>query len=77
MNGIVNDLLRQGAKLVIVDLPATSLTRLREISADYDFVAAGYRVTVVSPITPYDDSILDLQDTIALFDPERFAAYRN
>jgi hypothetical protein len=78
---LVNDLLRLGAPLVIVDLPATSLTRLREISADYDFVAAaeaaGYRLTVVSPITPYDDSILDLQETIALFDPERFATFRD
>jgi hypothetical protein len=78
---LVNELLCQGAPLVIVDLPATSLTRLREISADYDFVAAaeaaGYRLTVVSPITPYDDSILDLQETIALFDPERFATFND
>jgi hypothetical protein len=78
---LVNELLCQGARLVIVDMPATSLTRLREISVDYDFVAAaeaaGYRLTVVSPITPYDDSILDLQETIALFDPERFATFND
>jgi hypothetical protein len=76
---LVNELLRKGAKLVIVDLPATSLTRLREISIDYDVVdaaaAAGYRLTVVSPITPYDDSILDLQDAIALFDPNLCAVF--
>jgi hypothetical protein len=76
---LVNHLLRQDAKLVIVDLPATSLTRLREISADYDFVAAakaaGYRLTVISPITPYDDPILDLQETITLFDPELSATF--
>ena len=78
---LINELLCRGARLVIVDMPATSLTRLREISADYDFVAAaegaGYRLTVVSPITPYDDSILDLQETIALFDSERFATFND
>lgn len=76
---LVNDLLRRGASLVVADMPATSLTRLREIADDYDFVDAvadaGYRLTVVAPITPYDDSILDLQDTIALCDPDVVAAF--
>jgi hypothetical protein len=78
---LVNELLCRGTRLVIVDMPATSLTKLREISADYDFVAAaqaaGYRLTVVSPVTPYDDSILDLQETIGLFDPERFTTFND
>jgi hypothetical protein len=60
-------------------MPATSLRRQREISADYDFGdavgAAGYRLSIVAPITPYDDSILDLQEAITLFDPELSATF--
>jgi hypothetical protein len=78
-DSFVNDLLRRGADLVITDLPATSLTKLREISEEYDFAQAvtdaGYRLTIVAPITPYDDTILDLQEAIALIDPEAFAAF--
>jgi hypothetical protein len=69
---LINDILRRGSDLVVVDMPATSLTRLREMSADYNFVdeveAAGYRLTVIAPITPYDDPILDLQESIVLLD---------
>lgn len=75
---LVNDVLRRGSDLVIADMPATTLTRLREIAADYDFVDAvtdaGYRLTVVAPITPYDDPVLDLQDAIEMFDPALYAA---
>ena len=75
----VNDLLRRGAELVITDLPATSLTKLREISAEYDFARAvadaGYRLTIIAPITPYDDSVLDLQEAIALLDPAAFRVF--
>ncbi len=75
---LVNDVLRRGSNLVIADMPATTLTRLREIAADYDFVdavtEAGYRLTVIAPITPYDDPILDLQDAIEMFDPLIHAA---
>jgi len=78
-DSFVNDLLHRGADLVITDLPATSLTKLREISEEYDFAKAvadaGYRLTIVAPITPYDDTILDLQEAIALIDPEAFAAF--
>ena len=76
---LVNDLLQRGRELVIVDMPATALTKLREISEDYNFgtavATAGYRLTVLAPITPYDDTILDLQETIQLLDPEIFAEF--
>jgi len=76
---LVNDILRRGSDLVVADMPATSLTRLREMSVDYDFVkeveAAGYRLTVVAPITPYGDPILDLQESIALLDPAMVEAF--
>lgn len=76
---LVNDILRRGSDLVVADMPATSLTRLREMSVDYEFVeeveAAGYRLTVVAPITPYEEPILDLQESIVLLDPTMFEAF--
>jgi hypothetical protein len=76
---LVNEYLSRGVETVIVDLPATSLTRLREMSAEYSFVEeverAGYRLTVVAPVTPNDDPILDLQEVIGLFDPENYALF--
>lgn len=76
---LVNDLLRRGSNLVVCDMPATSLTRFREISRDYNFVdavtAAGYRLTVIAPITPYDDSLLDFQEVVALLDPDLAADF--
>jgi hypothetical protein len=76
---LVNELLMRDHDLVLVDMPAASLSRMRESSARYDFVAAlqscGYRLTVLSPITPYEDPIFDLRDAIEIFDPESFAAF--
>jgi MinD-like ATPase involved in chromosome partitioning or flagellar assembly len=54
----VNDLLRRGSDLVIADMPAASLSTLREMATEYNFadevVKAGYRMTVISPITQAD-----------------------
>ena len=76
---LTNDLLYRGADFVIVDLPATSLTKLRDICEEYDFTQAaadaGYRLTIIAPITPYDDTVLDLQEAIALIDPQAFATF--
>jgi hypothetical protein len=75
----VNRLITKDANIIVMDLPATSLSRMKEITEDYDFIQvaedAGYRVTIVSPITPYDDSILDLKDAIALIDPGLYASF--
>jgi hypothetical protein len=76
----VNRLLKRDSSLVVMDLPATSLSRLREITEDYDLVKvaanAGYRMTILAPITPYDDSILDLRDAIALIDPAAYETFK-
>jgi hypothetical protein len=70
---LVNDFLQRGSELVLVDLPAGSLSVFYQISKECDFVdavtAAGYRLTVVAPIFPDEEVILDLQETIRLFDP--------
>jgi hypothetical protein len=75
----VNDLLRRGNDFVIADLPAASLSTLREMASEYSFAEevakAGYRMTVISPITPYDDPLLDFQEAVSLIDPDAFAAY--
>ena len=76
----VNRLLKKDSNLVVMDLPATSLSRLRQITEDYDLVKvagnAGYRMTILAPITPYDDSILDLRDAIALIDPVAYEGFK-
>ncbi len=45
----------------------------------YDFARAvadaGYRLSIIAPITPYDDSVLDLQEAIALLDPDAFGVF--
>jgi sigma54-dependent transcription regulator len=78
-DAFINQLLQRDSNLVLMDLPATSLSRLRQMATDYDLVKvvgeAGYRMTIISPITPYDDSILDLRDAIALIDPTAFATF--
>jgi hypothetical protein len=70
---LVNDFLQRGSELVLVDLPAGSLSVFEQISKECDFVdavtAAGYRLTVLAPIFPDEEVILDLQETIRLFDP--------
>jgi hypothetical protein len=75
----VNDLLRRGSDLVIADMPAASLSTLREMATEYNFadevVKAGYRMTVVSPITPYDDPLLDFQEAVTMIDPDAWAQY--
>ena len=77
----VNDVLRRGSDLVIVDMPAASLSKLREMAAEYDFadevMKAGYRMTVVSPITPYDDPMHDFQEVVHLMDPAAYAAHES
>jgi hypothetical protein len=75
----VNDLLRRGSDLVIADMPAASLSTLREMATEYNFadevVKAGYRMTVISPITPYDDPLLDFQEAVSLVDPYLFSVF--
>ena len=43
------------------------------MAAEYSFAdevaKAGYRMTVISPITPYDDPLLDFQEAVSLIDP--------
>jgi len=73
---LTNTLLRESnAALVIIDFPATSLNTLLKMKEDgIDFVRevsnAGYRPTILAPITPYDDTLFDLRKAIELFDPE-------
>jgi hypothetical protein len=75
----VNDILRRGSDVVIADMPAASLSTLREMATEYNLadevIRAGYRMTIVSPITPYDDPLLDFQEAVNLVDPEMFAAF--
>lgn len=74
-----NTILREtAARLVVTDFPATSLTILRKMEFDginfaQSVTDAGFRLTVLAPITPYDDSLFDLQQVIALFDPTAHA----
>ena len=77
---LVNVLLGDKAPLVVADMPATTITKLREISEEYNFLdavrQAGYRMTLLEPITPYPEPTMDLQEVIRLFEPEAFAAFR-
>jgi hypothetical protein len=76
---LVNRILRRREPLVIADMPAMAITKLREIADEYDFVdmvrTSGYRMTLVAPITPYREPTGDLQEVIRLFEPEAFAAF--
>jgi hypothetical protein len=76
---LVNRILRRREPLVIADMPAMAITKLREIADEYDFVemvrASGYRITLVAPITPYREPTVDLQEVIRLFEPEAFKAF--
>uniref|UniRef100_E6Q2S7 CobQ/CobB/MinD/ParA nucleotide binding domain-containing protein n=1 Tax=mine drainage metagenome TaxID=410659 RepID=E6Q2S7_9ZZZZ len=57
-------------ELIVMDMPATSLTMTRKMEVDYSWHTIarerGYRLTVVAPITPYKASMFDLQDAIEL-----------
>jgi hypothetical protein len=76
---LVNSILRPDRPLVVADMPAMAITKLREIADEYDFVemvrARGYRMTLVMPITPYREPTVDLQEIIHLFEPEAFKAF--
>lgn len=67
----IADLLEVEAQKIILDLPAASLTVLRRIESDYHWIdmlgERGWRPTVVSVITPLQDSIFDLRETMETF----------
>jgi hypothetical protein len=59
-----------GADLVLVDMPATSLTVLHRLEADWGFFAevgrAGYSVSMVNVVTPFPSSLSNVLKTFAL-----------
>lgn len=67
----IASLLEVDAPKMLLDLPATSLTVLRKIETEYRWTAMmgehGWRPTVVASITPFEESIFDLADAMALF----------
>jgi hypothetical protein len=67
----IADLLEVDAQRMILDLPATSLTVLRKIEAEYQWTGMlgenGWRPTVVASITPFEESIFDLGDAMEMF----------
>lgn len=74
-DSLIDAVLASDPELVIMDMPATSLTMTRKMTDElygwHSFVRdRGYRLTVVAPITPYKASLYDLQDAIALIGPE-------
>jgi hypothetical protein len=60
-------------------MAAASLSTLRAMATECNFadevIRAGYRMTIVSPITPYDDPLLDFQEAMNLVDPDLFATF--
>jgi hypothetical protein len=58
----------------VLDLPATSLTILRNIDRDYGWTRLvrerGFRPTVVASITPFEESIFDLRAAMDFFGAE-------
>lgn len=58
------------ADLVLVDLPATSLTVLERIEAEWGFLAdagrSGYKVTFVNVVSPYASSLANVLKTFTL-----------
>jgi hypothetical protein len=67
----IASLLEVDAPKMLLDLPATSLTVLRKIEAEYRWTAMlaehGWRPTVVASVTPFEESIFDLADAMELF----------
>lgn len=58
------DVLESGKGIVLVDLPAESLDVLQAVEREYGLIALagsfGYRLTLVTPITPFQASILNV-----------------
>ena len=56
---------------VLVDLPATSLTVVKKIDHEYGWTRLlaehGWRPTIISCITPFEESCFDLEDAMELF----------
>ena len=56
---------------VLVDLPATSLTVVKKIDHEYGWTKLlaehGWRPTIISCITPFEESCFDLEDAMELF----------
>lgn len=56
---------------VLVDLPATSLTVIKKIDQEYAWTSLlaqhGWRPTIISCITPFEESVFDLDDVMELF----------
>jgi hypothetical protein len=63
---------------IIMDLPATALTMLKKIDKDIGWLGMvrdrGYRMTVITAITPYKSSMYDLQDAIELLSEQKVLA---
>jgi hypothetical protein len=64
-------LLEVDAPKMLLDLPATALTVVQKIEAEYrwtEMIAQhGWRPVVVAAITPFEESIFDLGDAMKLF----------
>jgi hypothetical protein len=65
-------LLEVNARIVLLDLPATSLTVLRKIEKDYSWTTMlgeyGWRPVIVSSISPGKQSVFNLGDVIDMFE---------
>lgn len=72
--GQLVDLLDAGKSSVLVDLPAASLGVLKKIDVEYGLRSLagtyGYAVTLVTLITPYQASILDVVESLEFGDRE-------
>ncbi len=68
---VIANLLETESTRIILDLPATALTVLRKIQAEYDWLAMvreyGFRPTIVASLTPFCESIFDLRDSMEFF----------
>ena len=63
-------ILDSGHELILVDLPAASITVLKQVEADYGFFAlahqVGYAVTLVVVVTPDEASMASVRSAAAL-----------
>jgi len=67
----IAEMLDTGVDVVLADMPATSLTVLRQVEADWSFAAAiadaGYAMTVVTVCTPFSASLANVNRSLDLF----------
>ena len=77
----LTELLKSGAETIVVDLPAVSLTILRNVQNDIDYLRlvdeTGYALTLVSLLTPFRASIRGIGDALELAPKATHVVVRN